>query len=76
MSNTKQSLLEKAKEVKRKYTKAADITPEGIELALAWVMGDVTLTQVVGVMPNKSSSSAYIFLACALREHIKNNAKK
>ena len=61
------TLLEKAKEAdvtSKNYT----ATPEEVELALGWLVGEIRLTQVSNAIEKSSISSAYIFLCRALRK--------
>lgn len=54
------------------------ITQERIELALAWVNNEVTLSGVGRALNlnNNSATSTYLFLARTLRTYIKNLPKK
>lgn len=68
------SLLQKAKKLRVNQKHA--ITNEHIELALAWVDGEITLTAVAQAIGcNKDAHYvAYGVLARALREHLKRNS--
>ncbi len=69
------TLLEKAKEAQKKDGVRTVITPELIELAVAWANGGITLNQVNIAMgyPHKKNGKAYITLARALALYVKNN---
>ena len=60
------SLLEKAKAA-RPGRKPKTLTTEQLELATAWLDGELTLTQVTTAL-NVHTGSAYVFLAMAARE--------
>lgn len=63
-------LIKKAKE--KKASKRKSFSKEEIELALAFVTGELSVTQVchaLGVTNINSSSIAYQFVAQALRQH-------
>jgi hypothetical protein len=66
------SLLEKAKLVK---SSKKNYTEQEIELALAWVDGSISLTQIVKVFQLKSVTAGYIFIANCLKYYIKNSKK-
>lgn len=74
MSETvnKESLLDKAKKVKKGHLNS-DVTEEKIQLALAWVKGDVSTAQIKKAIETRSSSNVYTLLAHALKEHIKQS---
>lgn len=65
-----ESLLDKAKSSNVKNNNLAHITPEHIELALAWANDEIG-TQQVSEALGKSGSSTYVILARALKGHIK-----
>jgi hypothetical protein len=72
------SLLDLAKEASRRkgQNKA---TQEQIELAVAWALGEVTLSQVseaIGLKRDRSGVRTYLFLAQRLREHLLNTHKR
>ena len=66
------SLLEKAKNFKREriWKKATD---EEKELAMAWVRGEVTLSQISGALgyKNEAANAVYSRLAVWLREIVR-----
>lgn len=67
------SLMEQAKRLQKKKPEEP-ITGEKIELALGWVHGELSLAtitrMITGVGSNGGSTSAYLFLARALRQWI------
>lgn len=64
------TLLEKAKGVKGNRT-PQKITDEHIELALAWVNGEVPYSAVnIALGKPKVGSHAYTFLALTLKAHL------
>lgn len=65
------TLIEQAKQSKRQTIH--EITPEIVELALAWANNEVTITQVKKVLRIDSNNLAYSILARALKEHLKPN---
>lgn len=67
------SLLEKAKLIKANKN---TYTEQEIELALAWVDGSLSLTQIVEVLQLKSVTTGYLFMAKCLKYYIKNNQNK
>lgn len=76
MAINKKTLLEQAKILTDARVTNVRYSEEEIELALAWVSGEVTLTQVARVMsPTGKASGGYAFLACALRQWM-NEVKK
>lgn len=69
------SLLEKAKLASRRKGQSKT-TQEEIELAVAWALGEVTLSQVkeaLGLSKDRSGVRSYLFLAQRLRDYIINN---
>ena len=64
----KQSLLEKALTAKRPDKRLERITPEEIELALAWLQDEVTLTQVAYALGMKGPGNAVSRMAVIIRE--------
>lgn len=52
----KQTLLEKAKQIN--YKQKAEVSPEEIELAMAWIRNEVTLTQCGAALGTRASSTA------------------
>lgn len=73
MTTKKLSLLDTAKSVKQLRKNGISITPEHIELALAWVKDEVSLTQVSAALKCKSITMAYCNIAFALKEYIKKS---
>lgn len=76
LGGQKMTLLESALERKRggrgvKYA----IDDESMELALAWVEGDVNLSDISRALGMKQhdTSTVYCFLARALSAHVKKN---
>ncbi len=66
-----ESLLEKAKnKLGRPSYKTS--SEQEIELALAWVRGEIGVNQVMKAI-NKSSNGAYSTLALALKEHMRRS---
>ena len=65
------SLLNKAKEVKNVKGDFTSINDEHIELALAWVKDEVTITQINKAL-SKTSTASYSILARALKKHLNN----
>lgn len=61
------SLLEKAIAYKR-GTGYGTPTDEQIDLALAWLKGDITYTQALAALGRASTMSAYVMFARALRQ--------
>lgn len=68
------SLLDEAKAYKTKVS--CKMGQEAIELALAWIKNEVSLSQVTSVINVKSSTSSYMYLARALREAYRQNLLK
>lgn len=68
----KKSLLEKAKETSHLNPRKIDITADDLEVALAWVRGEVTLTQVtLGYgFDRKHVTQTYVRIARSLRVYI------
>lgn len=68
-----ETLLEKAKTIKTRKL-GSTVTHEHIELALAWVNDEISLSQVEQAITGKRSGGvmAYVTLARSLREYIKN----
>lgn len=67
------TLLEKAKERKMdKRVKSSKATKEDIELALAWVNNEVSMTQVGHALDTTNSMKTYIFLSLTLKSHLTN----
>lgn len=63
------SLLDNAKSLKSKTHER--ISPELVELAVAWAKDEITITQVQSAL-NTKGSNVYAKLALALRVYIKN----
>lgn len=65
----------KAPKEKKSDRTWAEITPEHVELALAWAKDEVKLAEVSRILGHgKSSNQSYILLARALRKHVENNS--
>ncbi len=71
----KETLLQKAKK-RGKNNKPELITQEHIELAIAWVNGEIGAVQVQSALGIKSPSQIYSFLAFALKEHLLKSKNK
>ena len=69
------SLLSKAKAVEITHGNKSSYTDEEIELAMAWVRGEISLGQLHTVKKFKSSNQAYVFVARALRQEMMNGKK-
>lgn len=67
------TLIEEAKQAEKRTIHK--ITPEVVELALAWAKDEVTITQVKKVLRTSESNKAYSILARALKEWEKNRKK-
>ena len=63
------SLVEKAERVMLKRRGGKEVTPEERALAMAWVKGVVSITQVAGALEVKTGG-VYPFLANALKQEI------
>ena len=64
------SLLEKAKELQSRRAKRVEINKEIAELAVGYLVGEVSLEQCRAVL-QKNTSSVYIILLRGLREAYK-----
>lgn len=65
----KKSLLEKAKATELHNSgNRRGFTEEELELALAWLNGELRLRQVASVLSKSNSNNVYMFLALAARE--------
>lgn len=62
------SLLEKAKAYPTKRSRGKGPTPQSIELALAWIAGDIGIVQVQKAFGLKGTSDAYVPIATALKQ--------
>ncbi len=62
-------LLEKAKNVPRSRNKKNTITQDEIELAFAYIYGDVSLNQVAVAIGRKATNT-YLFILQALSKYI------
>lgn len=67
------TLLEKAKKVQVKVGSGKYPTQEKIDLALAWIQGEVGITQVQKVLKLRCTSDAYVPLATGLKQALKDN---
>ena len=63
------TLTEQAMAVTSKRRNGKVVEQEQVDLALAWVNGTVSITQIAGVLEVKSGS-VYPFLAHALKFHL------
>ena len=52
--------------------KIVEITPEIIELAVAWAQHDIKLREVQEVLNLKHTTVTYLVMARALRQYVKN----
>ena len=68
--NNEQTLLEKAKQLGVKVKGNKRKSKEEIELALAWVNNQLTLSQIQKVLNLPASSNSYVFLALALKDYL------
>jgi hypothetical protein len=68
-------LLDKAKARSKKTLGAPPrkMTKDEVELAIAWLRGEVTYSAVMEVMKLTSGSNVYAFVAVGLREAYKQN---
>lgn len=64
----KMSLLEKAREIPIRRRGAEGVTVEEIELALAWMKDEITLTQIARVMNHKGPGTTVSRISILLRE--------
>ena len=62
------SLLERARAVPVRIGRSAGPTDERIELALAWLRGDITITQAAVALESAVNGATYAKLTTALRE--------
>jgi hypothetical protein len=63
------SLLDDAKAHSTKKRPTVPITNERVELALAWLTDEVSITQLAHALDgNRPASNAYVSIAIALRE--------
>lgn len=72
------TLLEKAKQIQVQKSGGSVrrlIDKESIELAVAWAKGEVVFGQVSAVV-HLDGSNLYNYLACALREHFREEMRK
>jgi len=71
----RKSLVIKAKSIGRKQLEnGVNVTPEKIELAVAWANDEVSLTQVKEVLQLSSYNDTYRNIAFILKEHSKKTA--
>ncbi len=62
------SLLQQAKEVKTRELSVSKHTEQEVEVAVAWLRGEITAKQVATVIKKNSQGAAvYVFLATALK---------
>lgn len=69
------NLLEKAKSNLNPNKKLV-ITKEEVELALAWVRGEITIPQVCFAIGKSQAGQGHSFLLKVLRYHINSTSKK
>ena len=69
------SLLTKAKSLKVKFNKKTTYSKDEIELALAYAMGDIRLTQLGYAIGSKTSVTQYSFIAGALAQYVREQSK-
>lgn len=62
------SLLEKALAIPRQDKRLQSITPDEIELSLAWLRDEVSLTQIAKVLEMKGPGNAVSRIAICIRE--------
>lgn len=62
------SLLDEVKAVAVTRARNPKTTEEDIEVALAWIQGEVGFMQITKAKKIKSMSGIYVYLAIALRE--------
>ena len=65
------NLVEQAKELKSKRRTNYEITPEVIELALAWQRDEIAIGQIREVLNIKEPNKVYAVLARALKQSVK-----
>jgi len=71
------TLLRQALAVKRRPTgHGKRFSDEEVQLALGWLRGELTQSQVSSVVPYGTGSGIYLFLARAIRQHFQTQAKK
>ena len=63
------NLVEQAKELKAKRKANYEITPEIIELALAWKRDEISIGQIEKVLNISVHNKIYAILARALKAH-------
>ena len=68
----KKTLLEKAKEIPTRKRGTKTITIEQIEVAIAWMADEITLTQATQVLQYDSPGSCVSRLSLILREAYRN----
>lgn len=65
------SLLEEAKKIKIK-PRNREINIDQIELAIAWLKDEITISQVSKVLGGRHGNAAYHYLAIGLRQAFKD----
>jgi len=73
---TMDTLIEKAKKLKETQRKNFEITPEVIELALAWSKDEVSITQCEKVLGVREHNKIYAILARALKASARSPQEK
>jgi len=77
MKKRKETLLEKAKKLEIRKLKKIEVTEEHLELGLAWMKGEITLSQMNRVLgENKRSGNGLYAVAVWLREAYKQGKIK
>ena len=69
------NLLNAAKKIKQGRHARTIYGADEIELAVAWAFDEVVFGQVERVL-NKENSTCYVFLACALRQAVRDGMLK
>jgi len=71
----KQSLLDKALNGRPSRKGKRAYTAEEKELVLAWVLDEISMSQVARALDQKNTGNIYIFLAFVCKEIIKEKMK-
>ena len=70
------TLLERARAVTQVRKTKATITPEHIELCIAWMTGEITFKQISTVLGKPDNGNALYFIATVLKEGYARGAFK
>jgi hypothetical protein len=70
------TLLEKAKTYADLKRYKHIMSDEELELAIGWARGEISLTQISGVLGFKNISDAYSFISSAFSIYIRKKNKK